>query len=210
MRPPRTVYIAGPMRDREEYNFPAFHAAAKDLRSRGFCVLSPAEHDEENGFNSKTSPIEALDLEDSMRWDIKAVLQAEAVVVLPGWRSSRGCAVEVAVAEAVGTEVLAYPDLKRVPPETVTEEAQRLVYGARQASYGHPFDDFSRTGRIWGAILGVGDIAPHIVGLCMAAVKISREVNGHKRDNLVDLAGYAATVELALERQAAIREGFVV
>lgn len=85
---------------------------------------------------------------------------------------------------------------------SVIEEAAGLVHGARQDSYGHPFDDFSRTGRLWGAILGIPDVPPHLVALCMAAVKISREVNAPKRDNLVDLAGYAEALALVRERQA--------
>ena len=83
-------------------------------------------------------------------------------------------------------------------PETITQEADRLVNGPRQASYGHPLDDFTRTGKLWGAILGTDPIAPELVGLCLAAVKISRECNAPKRDNRVDLAGYAATVDLVI------------
>ena len=38
------------------------------------------------------------------------------------------------------------------------------------------------------------------VALCMVALKISRELNSHKRDNLVDMAGYAGTIELIRKR----------
>jgi hypothetical protein len=90
---------------------------------------------------------------------------------------------------------------------TILEEAQGLVYGPRQGAYGHPIDDFTRTGRMWGAILAdwavdpSQPVPPELVALCMAAVKISREVNAPKRDNVVDLAGYAATLELVREAQ---------
>lgn len=83
---------------------------------------------------------------------------------------------------------------------TILEEAQSLVYGDRQASYGHPLDDFSRTAKMWSAILG-HEVSAEQVGLCMCAVKISRQLNKPKRDNLVDLAGYAATVELVLDEK---------
>lgn len=83
---------------------------------------------------------------------------------------------------------------------TILEEAQKLVYGDRQASYGHPLDDFTRTAAMWSAILG-HPVTAQQVGLCMCAVKISRQVNAPKRDNLVDLAGYAATVELVIDEE---------
>lgn len=86
--------------------------------------------------------------------------------------------------------------------ETILQEAQRLVYGDRQAAYGHPYDDYSRTARMWEAILGLPPltIEPRIACLMMAAVKISREVNKPKRDNITDLAGYAACAQLCAER----------
>ena len=84
--------------------------------------------------------------------------------------------------------------------ETVLQEAQRLVYGDRQQSYGHPLDDFTRTAQMWSAILG-WKVTAEQVGLCMCAVKISRQCNKPKRDNLTDLAGYAATVQMVGEER---------
>lgn len=87
--------------------------------------------------------------------------------------------------------------------ETILQEAQRLVHGDRGEAYGHPLDDFSKTAKIWSAILGI-DVTPQQVALCMVGVKISREVNAPKRDNRVDGAGYFETldmVEAELERR---------
>lgn len=83
----------------------------------------------------------------------------------------------------------------------ILEEANGLVNGARQGDYGHPLDDFTRTAAMWSAILG-HPVTPEQVGLCMCAVKISRQCNRPKRDNLVDLAGYAATVDMVIEEKA--------
>lgn len=85
--------------------------------------------------------------------------------------------------------------------ESALQEAQRLVYGDRGADYGHPIDDYTRTGRMWGAILGIPDIDPRICALMMAALKISRECNRSKRDNRVDLAGCAECAQMIAERQ---------
>lgn len=90
--------------------------------------------------------------------------------------------------------------------ETVLEEAQRIVYGDREESYGHPFDDFTRTGKMWAAILGV-DVTPEQVALCMVALKISRECHRPGRDNRVDGPGYFATLDRVVERRAALERG---
>lgn len=74
--------------------------------------------------------------------------------------------------------------------ETCLQEAQRLVYGDRGAAYGHPYHDYTRTAKLWSAILGVEVNATQAV-LCMIAVKMSRACNRYKRDNFTDIAGYA-------------------
>ena len=196
------LYVAGPMRGYPDFNFPAFHAAAAALRAKGHIVFNPAEHDEESGFNPLEQPLSELDLEGAFRWDIAAVLQVNAVVVLPNWEDSEGTMLEVSTARHIGTPVLAYGTMKPVRPELITEEASRIVYGARQASYGSPLENFTRTGRMWGAILGVPDIVPRLVGLCLAAVQISRHVNAPDRETLADLAGYAETVAAVEEEDA--------
>lgn len=84
--------------------------------------------------------------------------------------------------------------------ETILQEAQRLVHGDRQADYGHPLDDFSKTAKMWSAIAGV-ELTPEQVGLMMCCVKISRQLNRPKRDNMTDLAGYAATVQMCVDER---------
>lgn len=79
--------------------------------------------------------------------------------------------------------------------ENILQEADRLVNGDRQNSYGRPLDDFQRTAKIWSGILGV-DVSPQQVGMCMVGLKLSRLCNKQKRDSLVDIAGYAQTVHM--------------
>lgn len=90
----------------------------------------------------------------------------------------------------------------RYPNLTILEEAAAATSGPRQEDYGHPAEDFARTGRLWSAILGQ-PVSPDEVGLCMVALKVSRLVNtpGH-RDSLVDLAGYARTLEMIQDRRS--------
>lgn len=83
---------------------------------------------------------------------------------------------------------------------SVLTEAEGLVHGDRNEDYGHPLDDFKRTAAMWSALLGT-EVSSAQVGLCMIAVKLSRECHRPKRDNLVDAAGYAETVAWCNDEQ---------
>jgi len=82
--------------------------------------------------------------------------------------------------------------------ESVCAEADRIVSSDRGNDYGRPIDDFSKTAVLWGVILGI-EITPEQVAMCMAQVKVSRELNKHKRDNLVDLIGYTKCLDMVVE-----------
>ncbi|HEY6019771.1 MAG TPA: DUF4406 domain-containing protein, partial [Candidatus Paceibacterota bacterium] len=56
----KRCYIAGPMRGLPLFNFPCFHHAADTLRILGFEVWSPAEKDEQSGFNPATDEAKPL------------------------------------------------------------------------------------------------------------------------------------------------------
>lgn len=188
------IYIAGPMTGYAEYNYPAFLAAAEEWRKEGWEVLNPAE----NFGGDKTK-----DYATYIRADLQMLAQADAMAFLPGWERSKGATFEHSVGSMLGLPMYDAVSMGRLQEESPLAEGDRLVSGDRQTSYGHPIEDFTRTGRMWGAILGVPDVDPALVGLCMAALKISRECHRPKRDNLTDLAGYAKTVWLVRQRQAA-------
>ena len=84
--------------------------------------------------------------------------------------------------------------------ESCLSEAQRICDGARGADYGHPFDDWTRTAALWSGVLGVPVSAEQAL-LCMVCVKVSRQVNRPKRDNLVDICGYAYCLERVVARR---------
>jgi hypothetical protein len=92
-------------------------------------------------------------------------------------------------------------------PESVLQEAQRLIHGARQQAYGHPFDDFSKTAKRWETIFNV-PVTPEMVALAMIDVKMSRLLNTpNHRDSQVDIGGYIGTYEMVCERRATLAEG---
>ena len=78
--------------------------------------------------------------------------------------------------------------------------AHSLVYGKRNQDYGPPTKDFTRTGKIWGAMLEDWEpgtpISPEMVALMMAALKVSRlcETPDHF-DSRVDTIGYVLTLD---------------
>lgn len=89
------VYISGPMTGLPECNFPAFHAAAAELRARGYEVANPAEINAETGG----------DWHFYLRADIKALCDCDAIVLLPGWENSKGAHLELHVAHRLGLRV---------------------------------------------------------------------------------------------------------
>lgn len=85
-------------------------------------------------------------------------------------------------------------------PESVLQEADRLVDGARQADYGHPFDNYSLLARLLAPVFGV-EVTPEQAALAMVQVKVARELHRPKRDNRVDLAGYAKVLDMIHEER---------
>jgi Domain of unknown function (DUF4406) len=104
------IYLAGPMRGLPAFNFPAFMAAAEELRAAGHEVFNPAEKSiEAMGFDpSKRSPTAGseaeagVDIRDLLVEDLIFICKdAEAIVLLPGAWSSSGAAAETATAKAL-------------------------------------------------------------------------------------------------------------
>lgn len=110
----RTVYLAGPMRGYEDFNFPAFEAAASWLKSQGFDVFSPSARDlsdpdhpsnEEWREEDATFQTAPFTLAQYMAYDLKEVCSRDAVVCLPGWEESQGARLECMVSVEVNHPV---------------------------------------------------------------------------------------------------------
>ncbi len=196
----KTLYIAGPMRGIAEYNFPAFLEAENQLKSMGYKVLSPATQDVLEGFETHT-PESELTGDDFERWvkrDMDMVSKSDGVCVLPGFEKSKGAQVEVTVARFLNKPVYTYPSMAKLevsgsmvaPASDILVEALRITSGDRQNQYGPPDQDFARTAKMWSALKGV-EFTTEEVASFLCCVKLSRNTHQSKRDNWVDLAGYA-------------------
>ena len=101
------VYLAGKMRGLPSFGAEEFRKAARVLRGRGFEVISPLEMDEAagicvdglTGFEGLSD--QGFDIRKTLMLDLGVVLMdVDAVVLLPGWTSSRGAIAEYATARA--------------------------------------------------------------------------------------------------------------
>lgn len=82
-------------------------------------------------------------------------------------------------------------------PESICQEAHRIQGGDRQQEYGHPKDNFQDIATLWQGYLSLRQdpegwgITPEDVAYMMILMKIVRNNHKPKRDNAVDIAGYA-------------------
>lgn len=102
---PTRLYIAGPMTGLPDFNRPAFHAAAAQLRAAGYEVVNPAELD-------STHPIADPGGYGAwgryMRRDIPHLVKCDALALLPGWTESKGARLEAHIAQELGMRMWSY------------------------------------------------------------------------------------------------------
>jgi hypothetical protein len=105
---------------------------------------------------------------------------------------------------------------------SILTDADSLIHGDRNADYGHPLDDYTKTGWLWAPILyelwlvpafvraglapptmeELGPVPAEAAILAMVQVKVSRELNAPKRDNRTDGAGYFGCLDMVANERA--------
>jgi hypothetical protein len=116
----KKIYLAGPMSNIPQLNFPAFDAAAADLRSRGYEVVSPAELDDPEDRAAALASPDGNMAKIDKTWghflarDVKLIADEgiEAIVCLEGWKESKGARLETFVGRLVGLPILEYREGK--------------------------------------------------------------------------------------------------
>lgn len=203
----KAVYISGPMRGVPELNHPAFDSMASALLEDNWIVHSPAETNRQYGHTPETPYSECI------RLDVESLLKSDAIMLLPGWRQSEGARFEAEIARSFDLEFYEATlvqlgsdsawnwkkiSAKDIGVEGIDQEARRLVYGDRAATYGHPRGDFDTIAKMWTGILlkklkaeNGAEITGEEVALMMAALKIARLASSPTHhDSQVDTIGY--------------------
>lgn len=90
--------------------------------------------------------------------------------------------------------------------KNILEQALEITSGDRNKFYGHPLDNHSNTAEFWSGYLfrkfGVRlALTPRDVCLMMVLLKVSRDANSEKLDNLVDIVGYTRNIEMIDEER---------
>lgn len=84
----KRLYVAGPMTGLPDFNYPAFHSAAAQLRELGFDVENPADNPD--------PPCGTW--QGYMRMAVRQLALCDGVVLLPNWHNSKGARAEFRLA----------------------------------------------------------------------------------------------------------------
>ena len=87
----------------------------------------------------------------------------------------------------------------RKETKSILEEAIEIVNGSRRTDYGDPVESFKRIAQMANLMSNSNDFTPIKCCIVLMATKLTRESKVHKRDNLVDLAGYGCIKQLLEE-----------
>ena len=135
-------YLGGPMTDMPKFNFPAFDAAAADLRGRGFNLVSPAELDSPQARAAALASPDGSEARiDGMSWSdflerdvvICSMPNCQGGIFLPGWEGSEGATLETFVLDRLGRKLYAYGS-PLIPIDRDAELAKAAVHQATEAA----------------------------------------------------------------------------
>lgn len=91
-------------------------------------------------------------------------------------------------------------DMEAQVNKSILEEASEIRSGSRNSDYGDATENFKRIAQMASLITGKEIEAKTCVAVLMS-VKLCREAYRHKRDNLIDLCGYADILQQINEKE---------
>jgi hypothetical protein len=82
--------------------------------------------------------------------------------------------------------------------KSILQEAEQIVNGARRKDYGDPYDNCLMSTNLLNARFAPKlkePLIPEEIAEIMILFKVARNAHSYKRDNAVDIAGYAWVLE---------------
>ena len=107
----KKVFIAGPMRGYENYNFPKFDKFEKILKDNGVECVNPGRISRK--FKEKDINSDINIYNEMVRLQQEAEKTCNAILLLDGWQWSKGTQLEVKTAAELGMQFLLESDLPR-------------------------------------------------------------------------------------------------
>lgn len=106
------IFIAGPMRGYENYNFKKFDYTEELLRRLGFDVVNPARISRKFKEVEVNSDIAVYNKMIDMQQEAERT--CNAILLLDGWQWSKGVALEVQTAAELGMQFLLEADIAKI------------------------------------------------------------------------------------------------
>lgn len=102
------LYLAGPMADLPDANYPAFMAEAHRLRNLGYNIVNPAEIN----VGERPEPLTFDYWRHCMVCDIRELITCDGVALLPNWKKSPGATLEYTIARNLRLHIVLASDLQ--------------------------------------------------------------------------------------------------
>lgn len=106
------IFIAGPMRGYENYNFKKFDYTEEILKSLGFVVVNPARISRKFKEQDVNSDIAVYNKMVDMQQEAERT--CNTILLLDGWQWSKGVALEVQTAAELGMQFLLETDIAKI------------------------------------------------------------------------------------------------
>ena len=109
-----TIYIAGPMRGYDDYNYPAFDRQQKVLEEQGWKVINPAEMDRDDDkpisgpmeFDPDNNYEDHEFMRQALKRDMDVICDdCTAIYMMSNWEKSKGAKTEWHLAKALGLDI---------------------------------------------------------------------------------------------------------
>ena len=124
----KTVYIAGPMRGRPDFNRAAFNDAARRLAAQGWQPINPVDLERILPCASDDGEVDYCRLSALMHAELAIVDRANAIYLLDGWTSSKGARRELHtfLGSAIRGDIILGPPAPSACGDTASRSARPL------------------------------------------------------------------------------------